>query len=533
MNFNPDPYPVKLAVTAWLILFGSVSGIVLAIALFTSLVARGLSGPVAVFRQLREFVVDMVRLSPRRVLALATLTFREAVRRKALLVFVVFALLFMFGGWFLSSSGERPDEQAKVYISFVLRVIGWLTLPVVLLLSCWGIPEDIRARSLHTVVTKPARRSEIYLGRLLGFSAIGTIIIVIMGFVGYFWIIRQAPDGLVARVPVYGQLEFLDRQGNPGRGVNVGDIWEYRSYVEGATRARGIWTFEGLEAGSDPDAGLRLESRFEAFRTHKGDMERGLLCELSVVNPETDLRVRLRPFPVKEFTQNEILIDRKLSRYDEETGEVEPVDLFEDLTHDGKLLVEARGIDPGQYLGMARPDLFIRMPDRPFVIGYAKAVFGVWLMSILVVAIGVTASCFVKGPVATLLTLTFLVIGQGFREFMDRMVIENLHNVLQGGGPVEAWIRLIRHMNPQVPMEPSVATSIVKFIDGRMLDLLWIVQQIIPDFRYFRLSPFIANGFDVDFRAAIVPGIAVVLGYLLPCLLLGYFSLKLRELESK
>ncbi|MCA9113468.1 MAG: ABC transporter permease [Planctomycetaceae bacterium] len=533
MNFNPLPYPIGQAVIFWLILFGSVTGIVLAIALFTSLVARGLKGPAAVLGQVRDFAVDMIRLSPRRVFALSSLTFKEAIRRKALLIFVVFALLFMFGGWFLSGTGERPDEQARVYISFVLRVIGWLTLPVVLLLSCWGIPEDIRARSLHTVVTKPARRNEIFLGRFLGFSAVGSIIVVIMGVVGYFWIVRQTPSDLVARVPRYGDLAFLDREGNPGRGVNVGDMWEFRSYVEGATRARGLWRFKDVYPGDNPDEGLVLESRFEAFRTHKGDMERGLLCELSFFNPETELRVRHRPFQVKEFSQNEIKIDRKLSMYDEETNTTKEVDLFDDLITDGTLYVEARAIDPGQYLGMARPDLFIRMANRPFYVGYAKAVFGIWMMAILVVALGVTASCFVKGPVATLLTLTFLIIGQGFREFMDRMVFQNLNNVLAGGGPVESWIRLIRHMNPQVPMEPGVSTSIIQFVDARMFDLLWIVQHIVPDFRHFRMAPYIANGFDVNFESAIVPGLAVMFGYLLPCLLLGYFSLKLRELEAK
>jgi hypothetical protein len=43
----------------------------------------------------------------------------------------------------------------------------------------------------------------------------------------------------------------------------------------------------------------------------------------------------------------------------------------------------------------------------------------------------------------------------------------------------------------------------------------------------------VAKGFDVDFRAAILPSIAVALAYLIPCVLLGYFALKLRELESK
>jgi hypothetical protein len=47
------------------------------------------------------------------------------------------------------------------------------------------------------------------------------------------------------------------------------------------------------------------------------------------------------------------------------------------------------------------------------------------------------------------------------------------------------------------------------------------------------MSPYVANGFDVDWNAAMLPSIAVTLAYLVPCLIIGYYSLKLRELESK
>ena len=62
---------------------------------------------------------------------------------------------------------------------------------------------------------------------------------------------------------------------------------------------------------------------------------------------------------------------------------------------------------------------------------------------------------------------------------------------------------------------------------------IWLVQQTFPNFQYFGMSPYVAKGFDVDFRAAILPSIAIALAYFVPCVLLGYFALKLRELESK
>src|SRR5690606_32788773 len=125
MNFDPTPYNIGEAFLHWLTIFGSVLGIVLVIALFTSILARGFRGPGLVLGQIRDAVVDTVRMSLRRVWAITMLTFRESIRRKALLVFVVFGILFMFAGWFLSTANNRPDMQVKVYVSFVLTAVSW------------------------------------------------------------------------------------------------------------------------------------------------------------------------------------------------------------------------------------------------------------------------------------------------------------------------------------------------------------------------------------------------------------------------
>jgi hypothetical protein len=65
---------------------------------------------------------------------------------------------------------------------------------------------------------------------------------------------------------------------------------------------------------------------------------------------------------------------------------------------------------------------------------------------------------------------------------------------------------------------------------------LAVARMIIPDFRHFNMTEYVANGFDVPFNdagAAVLPSIVVVLGYFIPCVVLGYFCLQLRELESK
>jgi hypothetical protein len=548
MRFDPTPFDILQGLIAWLKVIGIAGLLILFVTLLASLGAMGPRGVVGFFRQLWEAFQDISEISVRRVWALAMLTTREAIRRKALLVFVVFGVLFMFGSWFLTTGGEKADIQIERHVVFVFTAISWLVLPVVLLLSCWGIPEDIKARSMHTVVTKPVRRVEIVLGRMLGFSLIATIIVALMGVVGYVWIDRQLPqnvhDTLVCKVPLYGKLSFLDRHGEPASaGVNVGDVWTFRSYIEGSTKATAIWEFEnitpsvGTKAAKDKDSPeiecIRLQTGFEAFRTHKGIISSGLLCELTLVNPDKKLRVPLPPFEVAEYRGdgNLTLVPRTIEYYDSDTKEKKTVDLFNDVvTSDGRLRIEARCLNQEQYLGMARPDLFLRTTDRPFAVGYFKAIFGLWLEAIVVVMVGVAFSCFLKGPIATLLTFAVIIVGQAFHGLVEKIVTgQSL-----GGGPMESIYRMVTHLNQTVDMELGRGvTRAIKGTDWIVEQALYLVEATFPNFTYFGMSPYVAKGFDVDFRAAILPSIAVALAYVFPCVLLGYFALKLRELESK
>ena len=549
MHFDPIPFDLTLGVSQWLKAVLGASLLIVLVSVVASLGAGGLSGPWGVFRQLFDGIRDVSELSIRRIWALATLTAREAIRRKALLVFVIFGVLFMFGSWFLTSADEKADIQVERHVVFVFTAISWLVLPVVLMLSCWGIPEDIKARSIHTVVTKPARRIEIVIGRMLGFSLVSTFVVALMGVVGFVWLDRQIPasarDKFVCKVPVYGRLTFLDRQGEPAQsGINVGDIWTFRSYIDGSTKATAIWDFNNVSAAyltpvdsesnqrDEQNECLRVQTNFESFRTHKGIIGSGLLCELTLVNPENKLRVPLPPFEVAEYRGdgNQTIIPAQVEYYDSEAKAKKTVNLLKDVVSDGKLRIEARCLNQEQFLGMARPDLFLRTMDRPFAVGFFKAIAGVWLESIVVVMIGVSLSCFLKGPIATLVTFVVIIIGQAARGLIDQIVTGRQ----LGGGPVESIYRLVTHMNQTVGLELSkpVETSI-KGIDRLVQEGLWLVEQTFPNLSYFSMSSYVAKGFDVDTWAAIVPSIAVVLAYMIPCVALGYYALKLRELESK
>lgn len=769
MDFNPTPFNTVAGLQSWAQLFGALLVIGIGLGLLGSLMnGSGISG---FLNGLGSFFKELFTVSPKRIWALTCLTLKECVRRKALLVFVVFAVLLMFGGWFLPESSERAELEVSNHIAFVLTTISWLILPVVIFLSCWGIPEDIRIRSLHTVVTKPARRVEIVLGRMLGFGTMAVSILVLMGAFGYVWIQRQVPADLkgigegstnllTCRVPVYGSMFFfLDREGLPSRsGLNVGDAWKHRSFVQGNSASRAVWVFGQMKPEKIGDT-LRLESRFEAFRTIKGtedSIRDGIEAQYTLVRdvredafssfgvgagfreiaaalregrfqnasellseaaermnaspeefppiecqqvaiasvrqsapailnigPEFEdiatafadfgmaagavtggddaaavaaasqkmsiacatlanvlseragdmleamprIEVPLEPFRISEFHEGDdfqtypseltypgnsesvarfltevisgLNDEGKLVSGDElsgdlvdtlvETADIDPVNaelveevlqdeidsgnlvaadgklsvaderrwlqvfdqlvreerlisqapegwllttnIFDDLAPEGFLRVEVACMDDQMYLGMSRSDLFIRLRDNPFWMGYGKSLLNIGLMLCLVIVLGVTASCVVKGPVSFFFTLTVFVIGQFFHTFMTRI----LGGQEEGSGMIESAMLMLQHRNPSTGVDTSESSlRVIQAVDGANLGILKVASNIIPDFSNFTsAASYIENGFDVPWNSSVLPAIATFVGFFIPCVILGAAFLKFRELESK
>jgi hypothetical protein len=130
---------------------------------------------------------DWPNLALRRVLAMASLTIREALRNWVLVAFVIFAAALLFAGWFLDTKNDHP---ARLYLSFVLTATERLILILAVVLSTFSIPNDIKRKTISTVVTKPVRHGEIVLGRILGFCGINTALLLMMCLVSYLFVVR-------------------------------------------------------------------------------------------------------------------------------------------------------------------------------------------------------------------------------------------------------------------------------------------------------------------------------------------------------
>ena len=604
------------AAKAWLLVAASLVVVGLLVGLLISVVGRG---PIAGVRRFGQIfasgVVDLACMSPRRVFALAWLAVKESIRRRIVAAFAVFIVILLFAGWFLDPSSPNP---AKLYLGFVLESTSYLVLVLMLFLSVFSLPADLKSRTLHTVVTKPVRPSEIVLGRMLGFTLLGSGLLAAMCAISYVFVYRgldhthvltaenlsragQAtgtandaetgntsssrghrhrveitasgethvepakghthsitvdtsgdqpaytlgpPEGeLVARVPVYGKLSFRGMDGRDAeRGGNVGDEWDYRSYIAGGTQAAAIWTFTGIRREQFSES-LPVEMNILVFRTYKGDIEKGVLGSLALRNPKTGLSVEVQVFESKEFAIKRIAVPTKLVSFsnpqiirrtadgvvfdplqvDESLTKKTEYDLFDDLTDNGRMEIWLRCLEPSQYFGVAQPDLYLRASDALFAVNFVKGYFGIWLQMVMVIAFGVMFSTFLSGAVAMIATLGVL-IGGFYGDFMTKLALGETY----GGGPFESLVRLVSHQNIVSPLDPGLGGTVAGMIDRVAGYGLWVMAMLMPHFDRFSYANHVASGFNVSWDLILV-GLMSVIGFCLPVFVIGYFFLKTRE----
>jgi len=546
-------------------------------------------------------LVELARTSPRRVWALARLAVKESLRRRVVVALAIFFLILLFAAWFLKTGYQEPG---KLYLSFVLTATTYLILLISLLISTLSLPAEFSSKTIYTLVTKPVRAGDIVLGRILGFTIVGTILLAIMAVCSYAFVVRSlyhtheidmvslenivdaegnvigkkgrttldqyhrheveidadgygtalstnghtheimpverngqtvyrlsGPEGFMrARVPEYGKLRFLDRKGvEVARGISVGNEWTYRSFIDGGTSAAAIWTFDGVNKSmlvTDPADGsqyLPLELIVRVFRTYKGNIEVGIQGSIQLRNPDDPtIKSNEDPFIAKDASVNEFNIPTKLYDVNQQ-----PIDLFGDLvTKDGRLEVVVQCLDPSQYFGFAQPDCYIRLPDGSPLWNFCKCQVGIWIQMVLVIAIGVTCSTIVNGPVAMMFTLAYITLGF-FKAFFLKVALGQQ----VGGGPAESLVRLVTQKNMVVRLEDTFGTQLTKSLDLVFQFIMWCFGQVLPDFRSFSTVDFVAYGFNIPMNL-LAENLTVGLAFVLVLFVVGYFFLRTREIAK-
>src|SRR3972149_6053962 len=133
-----------------------------------------------------------------KVFAIATLTLKEAYRKKVFLVLLVFALALV------SSSAFFPVMDAETKIALVkiwsVRAITFFSALVAIFLASVSIPSDVDERRIYTLVSKPVSKPVIFLGKFIGFAMVIAIFLLVTGAITrvYIRLVQITSSGNVA-----------------------------------------------------------------------------------------------------------------------------------------------------------------------------------------------------------------------------------------------------------------------------------------------------------------------------------------------
>ncbi len=237
-------------------------------------------GYVILVRILVLFGRELFAVRGRRLYSIAQLSVYEANRKMwaPWVVVIVFALVLAYTHRFLQP--PRAAEMGRLFVATLTLLCSLLLTAMITILVPLSLPTDIQQQTIYTVVSKPVRRLELIWGRMLGFMALVTVLIVVFGGISLAYLWRtvyttiqkteaaavkakqenrtrdafqlqeqadQLRSRMAARVPVKGSLSFLDSRGTPhAMGIDVGQeqsMKEPRSHIEGSTPATAIWSF--------------------------------------------------------------------------------------------------------------------------------------------------------------------------------------------------------------------------------------------------------------------------------------------------
>jgi hypothetical protein len=358
-----------------------------------------------------------------------------------------------------------------------------------------------------------------------------------------------------ARVTHTGNLHFeeLNDAGQwivKGKSVMVGREWDYRQYIAGGGANAAVWMFNDLPSSIESMDRVPVEFGFDIFRTTKGgeDYKEGVSCQFTFINPdkwvdlpenysnyrkdvEAEARVRIGDTErAAKYGYYELPSPITIVDYKNFT-----VSFPGSLLKDGnRLIIRVNCRTPSQYLGMAKHDLYLVTGEGSFYLNFLKATSGIWFVMVIMVTLGVVFSTYLNALVSLLLTWMLMLCGlPRLREYVQTLTSLN-PDENPGGGPFEAFIRIVKHENLTTPLEENMLKKIVaggsnwfSFDDAARLFFKGF-HEILPNLGQYDRVAFVAEGFNIPGNE-LVMSLLVMLGYLIPFLVAGYYFLNSRE----
>lgn len=124
-------------------------------------------------------------------LSIATYTWREGMRKKTLIGFLILSILVILGSQFMTAfltetqigaEGGATDVDLKLIKDICVTAISIFGVLITIFISASVVPNEVENKVVYTVLSKPIGRFQYLFGKFLGVQLIIIANLVLMGF---------------------------------------------------------------------------------------------------------------------------------------------------------------------------------------------------------------------------------------------------------------------------------------------------------------------------------------------------------------
>ncbi len=151
------------------------------------------------------------------LLAVAKNTITQALRMKVAVVFIILLLVLLPILGLTATGDETMKGRLQTFVGYGFSLTSLLLCLLAIIVSIYTITGDIKNKQIHSVITKPIRRYQLLLGKMLGVLILNSALLLVFSVIIYTLAIFL-PGFFEATPPELVQLDnefFTARQAIP------------------------------------------------------------------------------------------------------------------------------------------------------------------------------------------------------------------------------------------------------------------------------------------------------------------------------
>ncbi len=356
-----------------------------------------------------------------RILAIAWLSWKAALRFKLFLVLSVLLILSVVGLPLILKDDGTARGFTQIILTYTLGAITALLGLSTLWLSCGTLARDIEECQIQVVATKPVARWQIWLGKWLGIMSLNAALLAISGGCVYGFLLWRAStkppavqqalreEILVARGSAREADNSADLEAETDRilqerlktsPVDEADRLQLRSDIRKLVRGdmemvppsyQRTWKID-LGSARNSLAGKPLQLRVKFNSARKGPADTTYVTGWEIGDPASPNVMRLPPLHLAPDTFHEFTI---------------PADLFDEH---GVLTITFVNLNDTALLFPQDEGMEVLYPEGGFALNFARGLGIIFCWMALLAALGLAAASVLSFPVAAFFVFAVMLV---------------------------------------------------------------------------------------------------------------------------